>query len=59
MRRIPLYSLLFACVLGRNISTNIPEVEYEYDYDYEETDNCSLAAPIYFPLRRSESFYRR
>jgi len=63
MRRILLYSLLSACVLG-----GLPRDYYDYDYndsnstnagDDEENDRCSLAAPLYFPLRRSESFYKR
>jgi len=31
-----------------------------YDYEEEESfDNCSLASPLYIPLRRSETHYKR
>ena len=31
----------------------------EYDYEEESYDNCSLASPLYYPLRRSETHFKR
>ena len=32
----------------------------KYDYYEEESyDNCTLASPLYYPLRRSEIHYKR
>ena len=42
-----------------NHGTN-PEKQIEKLDDEEETDdNCVLASPLYYPLRRSESHYKR
>ena len=45
-----------------NNSSNVgDEVDLDYsEYEDESSDinNCSLAAPLYYPLRRSESIYK-
>merc|ERR1712038_1776406 len=69
MRRILLSSLLSTCVLGlpreydydynnNNSSNAVDEVDY-FEYEDQSSDNCSLAVPLYYPLRRSESFFKR
>merc|ERR1711874_573036 len=70
MRRIFLSSLLCAFVLGlprdileydydsnNNSSNALDEADY-YDDEGESSDNCALAVPLYYPLRRSESFFK-
>merc|ERR1711953_751434 len=60
MRRILLSSLLSVFVLGQqynNSSYAREEVDY-YEYEDEPSDNCSLATPLYYPIRRTESFFK-
>jgi len=53
MKRILFSSLLTACVLA------LPRDDNDYnDIGKNAVDNCSLAATLYFPLRRSESFIK-
>jgi len=79
MRRILVFSLLSACVLGlpgegndydynlirkeERIEHTLRITDSDYDkydyYDEESYDNCTLASPIYYPLRRSEIHYKR
>merc|ERR1711874_9753 len=70
MRRIFLSSLLCAFVLGlprdileydndskNNSSNALDEADYPDD-EGESSDNCALAVPLYYPLRRSESYFK-
>merc|ERR1711953_525688 len=60
MRRILLSSLLSVFVLGQqynNSSYAMDKVDY-YEYGDEPSDNCSLATPLYYPIRRTESFFK-
>ena len=42
-----------------NSSNAVDEVDYyEYEGEDESYDNCSLAVPLYYPLRRSESYFK-
>ena len=41
-------------------NTSKEYIDDYYDYEEEESyDNCSLASSLYYPLRRSETHYKR
>ena len=41
-------------------NSNLTYIDDYYEYEEEESyDNCSLASSLYYPLRRSETHYKR
>ena len=42
---------------NNNSSNALDEADYPED-EGESSDNCALAVPLYYPLRRSESYFK-